>query len=173
MTVPPLSSIFDLSDLSDAGAEIAVRPNAEQRARLAGWAGVDAVDRFDATVSLKRRTQNRFAYDATLDADVVQSCVVTLEPVRSHLALTVSRALHLSHFPARAGIAADELSPAADEGPEEIEDPRYDLAAPLLEEFVLAIDPYPRARGVVFRQEPEQAPQESPFAALKALKRGS
>ena len=45
-----------------------------------------------------------------------------------------------------------ELSPAAggDDVPEEIDSTRYDLVAPLLEEFSLAIDPYPRAPGVAF-----------------------
>jgi hypothetical protein len=42
-----------------------------------------------------------------------------------------------------------------------------------MEEFLLAIDPYPRAPGVAF-QPPEgvNEPPESPFAALKGLKSG-
>jgi uncharacterized metal-binding protein YceD (DUF177 family) len=68
-----------------------------------------------------------------------------------------------------------ELSPSAgdDAVPEEIESPRFDLAAPVLEEFLLAINPYPRAPGVVFEApaEAEEKP-ESPFAVLKGLKRG-
>ncbi len=58
-----------------------------------------------------------------------------------------------------------------DEGPEEIDSLTYDLAAPLLEEFVLALDPYPRAPGVEFAAPPEpEEPKESPFAVLKSLK---
>ena len=42
---------------------------------------------------------------------------------------------------------------------------------PLLEEFVLAIDPYPRAPGVEFAAPVDAEPRpESPFAVLKALK---
>ena len=48
---------------------------------------------------------------------------------------------------------------------------RYDLAAPLLEEFLLALDPYPRAPGVVFESpETGEVPPPNPFAVLKALK---
>jgi uncharacterized metal-binding protein YceD (DUF177 family) len=161
--------MFDLSDLSDAGAEVTIRPGTEQRARLADWAGVNAVDDFAAQVTLRRRSANRFSYEAELTADIVQSCVVTLEPVPSHLALRVGRTLHLTRLPQ--GIsAADEQSPASDEGREEIQDSHYDLAGPLLEEFLLAIEPYPRCPGVVFEPPADAARPESPFAVLKTLK---
>jgi len=75
--------------------------------------------------------------------------------------------------PPSAHIAQYELAPGADEGPEEIQDPHYDIAAPVLEEFVLAIDHYPRTPGVVFETPPETEPKESPFAALKSLKSGN
>jgi hypothetical protein len=167
--IPPLSSVYDLSKLSEAGAEVVIAPNAGQRARLAEWAGVDAVEHFEARIVLQRRSANRFAYEAAVAADVVQSCVVTLEPVYSHLAFNVERQLHVSKRPA-AGRLKHELTPDADEGPEEIQDSRYDLAGPLLEDFALAIDPYPRARGVVFEPPADPEPRETPFAVLKPLK---
>ena len=170
MIPPPFSRTYDLADLSDAGDEVVIAPDADQRARLAEWAGVDAVDSFEARVTLRRRSADRFDYDAVLSADLVQSCVVSLQPVRSHLTLDVSRALHLFKFPASAKIAQHELAPASDEGPEEIKDRQYDLAAPLLEEFALAIDPYPRAPGVVFEASTDGDATESPFAVLKGLK---
>lgn len=170
---PPISRIFDLSTVSDAGAEVTIVATQEQRKQLAQWAGVVAVDRFEARVHLERPSVNRFAYEADLEADLVQSCVVTLEPVASPLHVDVSRALHLSKYPAKAKVSADELSPTADERPEEIQDSRYDLAGPLLEEFVLAIEPYPRAAGVAFEPPEEREPAESPFAVLKAIKSGN
>ncbi len=97
--------------------------------------------------------------------------MVTLEPVRSHLALDISRALHLAKFPASAKLAPQELSAASDEGPEEIQDSHYDVAGPLLEEFALAIDPYPRCPGVAFEPPADQDIAESPFGILKSLKR--
>jgi hypothetical protein len=95
--------------------------------------------------------------------------VVSLEPVRSHLALEVSRELHLSRF-TRTGNSGRHESAYPENGLEEIEDSRYDLFAPLLEDFALAIDPYPRAPGVVFEAPRDLEAPESPFAALKPLK---
>jgi len=170
MKPPSFSHIYDLAHLSDAGDEVIIAPDAEQRARLAEWAAVDSVDTFEGRVTLRRRSAGRFDYDAVLTADIVQSCVVSLQPVRSHLTLDVSRHLHFSKFLASAKIAQHELAPESDEGPEELEDSHYDLASPLLEEFALAIDPYPRASGTVFEPPPDKDAGESPFAVLKRLK---
>jgi hypothetical protein len=65
------------------------------------------------------------------------------------------------------------ILPGDDDLPEEIESLHFDLAGPLIEEFLLAIDPYPRAPGVAF-QAPEGmgAKPESPFDVLKRLKSG-
>jgi hypothetical protein len=61
-----------------------------------------------------------------------------------------------------------------EEGPEEIDSLHLDLAGPVLEEFVLSLDPYPRRPGVEFAPEsPDSAPRESPFAVLKGLGQGS
>ena len=172
MTSPPLQHFYDLGDLSAAGAEIVGSAKSADLPLLAKWAGVDAVERFEGRVELRKLSAHRFSYDATLAADIVQSCVVTLEPVRAHLERKFSRTLHLSQAPRRSAEPEPAWSPADDEGPEEIESLRYDLGAPLLEEFVLAIDPYPRAPGVAFAPPPEEAARaESPFAVLKSLKK--
>ncbi len=65
------------------------------------------------------------------------------------------------------------LDSAEEEGPEEIESLHYDLAGPALEEYVLGLEPYPRAPQV-WNFSPRrwlEAP-ESPFAVLKGLKPG-
>lgn len=168
---PPLQHIYDLGDLTNAGAEVTVAAGPEELAALGPWSGVDSVTRFSAEVTLRRMTQMRFNYEANLTADVVQSCVVTLEPVASRISRQIARELHLA--PRLPEPEAGELTLAAgdDDVPETIQSLDYDLAAPLLEEFVLAIDPYPRKAGAAFDPpvEPE-APQSSPFAVLKALK---
>ncbi|HEX3943991.1 MAG TPA: hypothetical protein VHW69_07885 [Rhizomicrobium sp.] len=171
MKPAPFSVIYDLSDLSNGGAEISISATDEQRARLAEWAGIDSVEKFKAQVALTRMSATRFGYEAALSADVTQSCVVSLGPVHSQVALDVSRALHLTKIPPRAQVAVHELSSTANEGPEEIQNSHYDLAGPLLEEFLLAIDPYPRASGVVFEPPQDRDASDSPFAVLKPLKK--
>lgn len=168
--IPPLQHMFYLGDLSQAGATVTVKPEPGDLPRLAAWAGVQAVKAFQGIVSLRRISTTRFGFEADLAADVVQACVVTLEPVESRIARHIVRELHLVQ---RAPMEAGELTLAAgdDDVPETISSLDYDLAAPLLEEFALAIDPYPRKAGATFAPpaDPEES-QESPFAVLKSLK---
>lgn len=170
-TALPIERIYDLATLSEAGDEVQIAPSAEDLARLAQWAGVDRVERLEGKISLRKLSPSRFAYDAVLSADVVQSCVVTLEPVKSHIARSFGRTLHYtSGRPLR---DEGELTLAAgdEDAPDEIASTRFDLAGPLLEEFSLAIDPYPRVPGVAYDPPAEAAnPDGNPFAVLKQLK---
>jgi hypothetical protein len=174
----PLERFVDLSALSQAGAEIIIAPGDEDLVRFAEWAGVDAVERFEAIVKLKKLSQTSFAYSADFKTDVVQACVVTLEPVTSHIERQFARELHLASGKTVRLDATSDFDPAlplsTEEAPEEIASPRYNVAAPLLEELVLSIDPYPRCEGVEFSEprDPVEKP-ENPFAVLKTLaKRG-
>ena len=175
---PPLERFYDLADLSEAGDEVRIVAGPDDLLALARWAGVDKVERFEAVVTLSRLSPSRFLYKADVLADLVQSCVVTLEPVTSRLERHFTRTLnllprHARPRPEEEGGGALTLAAGEDEAPEDIESPRYDLAAPLLEELVLGVDPYPRAPSVEYTPPQDAAAtRESPFAALKRLKEG-
>ncbi len=169
----PFERDYDLGDLRRGEEEIRVQAQGDDLARIAAWADVRAVEAFGSTVRLRKHSATRFALDAVLEADIVQDCVVTLEPVRTHIERPFHRELHLAESIRLKPNESIPLTASAgdDDVPEEIDSLTYDLAAPLLEELVLAIDPYPRAPGVEFAvpAEPELKP-ESPFAVLKSLK---
>ena len=170
---PPIERFYDLNRLSDAGYETTIALGPDERAELADWAAVVGVDRFEAKISLKRLSATRFTYTAHLETEITQGCIVTLEPVTSFIALDFTRNLHLVPQLRKMIDLSGELAPAAgdDDVPEEIDRTRYDLAAPLLEEFSLAIDPYPRAPGVAFDAPvKEKDTKENPFSVLKSLK---
>ena len=108
---------------------------------------------------------------ARWQADVVQTCGVSLEPFDTALK---------GEFNVR---VAPPDSPAADQGETEVsidpegEDPPdildgddLQIGGYLVEHLALEIDPFPRKPGVAFVPPPEEAPP-SPFAALLALKR--
>jgi len=173
MKAPPLQQFYDLADVSEGGVEVAVRAEAIQRDALAKWAGVEKVESFVALVDLRKSGPRRFSYAARLTADIVQTCVVTLEPLSVRLERDIARTFELAQGRSRPRLEDPPVwTPEDDEEPEKVETSRYDLAGPLLEEFVLAIDPYPRAPGVAFELPvPEDNPPESPFAVLKELKK--
>jgi len=170
----PFTHPYNLNRLGQAGDDIAVATTDEDRAALARFAEVLRVEAFAGRVVLQKLSPNRFRLDFTLTADLVQACVVTLAEVPAHIERQFTRELHFSPALRRSLVPApvEEVVLEGDE-PEEIDSLHYDLAAPLIEEFLLAIDPYPRAAGVEFRPpgEGDKAP-ESPFAVLKGLKSG-
>ena len=172
--VMPFSHDYNLGRLGRAGDRVAFSARDDELRQIAAWAAVRAVESFSATIELQKLSATRFSYDATLRAEIVQNCVVTLDPVRSTIERVVHRELHLAesrHPPVDGEVVVDPVSDDEDVV-EEIASPHYDLATPVLEELILAIDPYPRAPGVAFAapEDPEAKP-ESPFAVLKNLKK--
>ncbi len=168
---------YNLARLGNAGDEVQVCADPAQRAAISKWADLLAVEKWDARVQIKKLVPNHYGLDFHLVADVIQSCVVSLEPVPGHIERSFSRELVFvgapRHRPAQAE-SETVIDASEEEGPEEISSLQVDLAAPLLEEFTLALDPYPRRPGVEFTPQTEPSGGlESPFAALKALKPGS
>ena len=171
LPTPPMTRFINLSDLTPTGSRIDVTAGPEELEKLSRWADVVAVKAFGAKVDVRKLSLTQFHLAAELTADLEQRCVATLEPVFSHIDWIFARELHYMRRPPGEG---GELTLAAgdDETPDEIYDLHYDLAAPLLEELSLAIDPYPRKAGATF--EPPAAArlaEQGPFAALKSLKK--
>ena len=171
----PLSHPYNLARLGNAGDVVTFSADDAQRQAIARWVDVLSLERLDVQVTIKKLGPVRFGLDFKLGADVTQACVVTLEPVPARLDHRFHRELHFAgtarHKPADESAADVVLDSLEEEGPEEISSLHYDLAAPVLEEFVLSLEPYPRRPGVEFAPPSDgfQAP-ESPFAVLKSLK---
>jgi uncharacterized metal-binding protein YceD (DUF177 family) len=170
----PLTQSYNLARLGNAGDEMRFAADATALAQIARWTGVQSVEKFEVRAELKKLAPNRFGLTFHLLADVIQSCVVTLEPVAGHIERSFSRELIFAGAQRHKPLPAESetlLDASEEEGPEEIQSLHIDLAAPVLEEFVLALDPYPRVPGVEFApKSPDSKPPESPFAVLKDLK---
>jgi len=178
----PFSQSYNLARLGNAGDTVRFEADEAQRAAIAKWAGILSLEKFQTGVEIKKLAPNRYGLAFHLTADVTQSCVVTLEPVPGNLDKRFTRELVFVGAQRAKGREATDSLPGPDvvldagqeEGPEEIDNLHLDLAAPVLEEFSLALDPYPRRPGVEFAPKSldSEAP-ESPFAVLKGLKQGS
>jgi hypothetical protein len=168
----PLSHVYNLARLGNSGDEVRIEADETQAAAVAAMAGILSITRLVAVVDLKKTTSSRFLLAYRLEAEVAQACVVTLEPVVAVIDRIFSRELHFMGTGRRAPeVAYLGISDQEEDEPEEIESLHYDLAAPLLEEFLLALEPYPRCPGVEFDPAAHaDAPLESPFAILKSLK---
>lgn len=172
--VPEFSRIVNVDSL--AGDEVIqdIEANAVERAALAARFGLLALDKLTAVVRLTRLRGRQIRLDGEFAADVVQSCVVTLEPVKSRVAgpftVTFAPAAELDAGPDL------DLSPWAEDLPEPLEGDTIDIGETVAQFLSLALDPYPRRRGVEFTaaEYPGPAPvspENGPFAALARLRK--
>ena len=177
----PLSHSYNLARLGNAGDEVHFAASENERGAGAKWAGVLSVEKLEVRVQIKKLAPDRFGLAFELAAEVTQACVVTLEPVPGRIQHSFSRELiftgpsrHRPEQPKNKGESEGVLDlnlEEAEEGPEEITSLHLDLAVPVLEEFILSLDPYPRCPGVEFTPKTgDSDPPQSPFAVLKGLK---
>ncbi|MFZ1990920.1 MAG: DUF177 domain-containing protein [Alphaproteobacteria bacterium] len=165
--VVPFSWIVPLTDLPPAGREISRTLNEAECALLAKHAGIEAVSALAAKGQVKPWA-NGIEVEVSFIADVVQACVVTLEPVPDHIKGAFARRYLPGLDEAESG--AIDLSPDEQEPPEPLVGDAIDLGPTLAEELILALNPYPRAPGAAVQEQAHDTAGASPFAVLERLK---
>ena len=110
-----------------------------------------------------RRTGSVIEGQGCLHADVVQTCVVSLEEFDAR----VEERFVVHWVPV--GQESDDMDP---EAPDEIgyENDTIDLGEAAVQQLILALDPYPHAPGASL-PETASEPGMSPFASLSARRR--
>ena len=170
--ISEFSRPIDLARLGDMENVIDIEASGAERAALAMRFGLIAIDSLRAALTLRRiRGGAAVKLAGRFIADVTQSCVVTLEPVRQH----VEEDFEVVY----AGDAAHEesaIGPASDiELPEPLPDGPLDVGEAVAQQLSLSLDPYPRAPGAELKgQGPaEDGETAKPFAALGKFRKSS
>lgn len=149
--------------------------DAADRAAFAARIGVEAVSAFDLDLAVTPYRGDGLKVEGRVRAKVVQTCVVTLDPVEN----VIDEAVEATFRPEQA--LKPHIVRDAEEGPAidasvAADDPlvggAIDAAAIAAEFLALGVDPYPRKPGVSF-EPPTAGPEASPFAALSRLRRPS
>lgn len=168
----------DISRLPAKGTEICFTADPDECEWLAAEHNVETVRSFAAEFRLQPWRKMGARLTGTVEADIVQNCVVTLEPVENRICERVD----ISFLPARErdhkrrndGEEAFLVDPEGPDEPELLESNTIDIAAIAIEHFALGIDLYPRKPGITLPDAPEsdspgEAPKEaaSPFAVLR------
>jgi len=147
--------------------------NAE-RAAMAEIAGLREVLSASASFDMALKRGGRVHLTGRVRARIVQTCVVTLDPVENEideqidLIFAPPEQISLLFEPVEEAAESDGEIP---DPPEPIINGVIDLGRLATDALFLAIDPYPRKPGAVFEPQVEAAdPEDHPFAALKALR---
>ncbi len=141
-----------------------------EREALARRFGLEALDSLTANLRIKRVGRSVVRLDGDLAAEVTQSCVVTLAPVKSRIAESFTQ---LYAPPGPAPEAEVVIDVEAEDLPETLHGEVLDLGEAVAQQLAVAIDPYPRAPDARLEAggPAKDAGEASPFAALAALKR--
>jgi len=161
-----------IDDVPPDGRDYPFAAGEGERAAIAQALGLVAVPRLDARLNVRRIAGDGLRVTGEVSATVVQTCVVTLDPVENE----VDEAVDISFLPS-ADVDPDdadadaEADPEAPDPPDPLVNGRIDLAALAVEFLQLGLDPYPRKPGVEFQPPADGDQVESPFAVLASLKR--
>lgn len=171
---PEFSRIVDQAALAALPVHRTIQATEAERQALARRFGLVELPALGADVTLSASPGGQVRLDGVLKARVVQSCVVTLEPVPAEI--DESFTLFYAEAAAPTGHSID--LPIEDEAwPEPIVDGAIDIGEAVAQQLAVSLDPYPRAPGAALDQrydaDAEPAPaRANPFAEL-ARKRGS
>jgi hypothetical protein len=169
------SHLVDKDKLDENEREIVILLDTEARQRFCGHLDVLEINDWSGTAWLRRSVDGLgVALRVTFSANVVQSCVVTLEPVCNR----VQHSFTNLYLPEERIDAAEDgedgelvVDVEGDDFPEILRDDGVDIGVAVVEQFALILDPYPKGPGAVLERGADMdgaAEEESPFAVLKS-----
>lgn len=189
LTEQEWSHFFDVEDLESKPERLTIEASDEELEDMARRLQIPAIKSATADLVLKREQGGRVIYvSGEFKALIVQTCVVSAEPVETELSEPVEgwfadKDKTVSFASAKRDREADKSNNLEVELMEEREDPEavlngaIDLGELVTQHISLALPPYPHKEGTVFEhgdenvQINEDSPlRKNPFEALKDWK---
>ena len=103
--------------------QIVIDADDAERQALADYLDIPEVRSLKAKVTLRGEPGRTFVLEGTVDADLTQSCVVTLNPVETHIAGPIRRVFR--DFPEES--EDPEMDPFDEDAPDEVEGGQIDV----------------------------------------------
>jgi uncharacterized metal-binding protein YceD (DUF177 family) len=173
MNVKSFSYTVVANDIPAKGRQYRFEADEEQRRALAEALGIPDVQAFAGEFEVRPVRGQSYSVRGRIRATVVQTCVVTLDPVPQEVVEEVDVTLMRAEDVDPASRGKEDLVDAVEtEGPEVFHRGRIDLGVIAAEHLALGLDPYPRSPGADFASHIEDDSQlrPSPFAGLAELK---
>jgi uncharacterized metal-binding protein YceD (DUF177 family) len=178
-----LSRPFSVAKVPEEGETFHLEATPEERAALARRFDLVELPSLEADGEILAFDHGRRArVEGVIRARVVQTCVVTLDPVPARIEDSFVRTY--TSTPARPSGVEQEmvLDLDAEDPPEPLEGGVVDVGEAVAETLGLALDPYPRAPGAGLGEggisagstpegpgDPPEKKRESPFSVLRGL----
>lgn len=168
-------------NLPQKGLAVTIKANERECAALARDHGLEAVKSFDAEFQIMPWKKRGVKVHGRIVAQVVQTCVVTLDPLEAGIAEKVET-IFVPEDSSLARIRLDEsgemlIDAEGPDMPETFSGDHIDIGAVAEEFFELCLDPFPRKAGlpdeIISVESGEETLEKpvSPFAKLADLKK--
>jgi uncharacterized metal-binding protein YceD (DUF177 family) len=166
---PELSRPVAVDKISAGGADEKIVADKDERALLAERFGLIELPKLEAQLTVRPTRGGRmFEVKGAMQADVVQRCVVTLEPLPARIEQEIKVLYAAPEFLEAEGVHEVDMEA---EDVEPIADGIIDLGELLAQSLGIALDPYPRKPGVAYVEKEYGEGEETanPFAKLSLL----
>jgi uncharacterized metal-binding protein YceD (DUF177 family) len=173
------SYLVKVGHISANPVQVHVEADERERAGLADLWRVEGVNSLAADLQIARWKKDGVRIKGHVSGELVQACVVTLEPVISRIDQEIDQ-IYVPEGSKLARIVLDGagemvLDPDGPDLPETFVGDTIDAGALVAELAALDIDPYPKKPGATFSGHIESKADEdkkpSPFAVLKDWKK--
>ncbi len=165
---------FAIDDINANGSLVELEADPEERRHLAERFDLLALDRLVARLVVTRGASGiPIRVKGRLKASVVQRCVVSLEPVASE----IDEPVEAEYAPPAADGTEEIIHLDQPDPPEPLEGDSLELGELVAQHLSVALDPYPRKKGLepLDWSEPERkeggVDPDNPFSALASLRK--
>jgi uncharacterized metal-binding protein YceD (DUF177 family) len=162
---PEFSRLVPLARLGSEPFRQRIEANSDERAELARRFGLFALDRLTAAVELRRQDAENVLLEAAFEAEFVQDCVVSLDPVWG----AVAHRFSLVYGPAEAAEPATARV-GEDAAFEPLSGDAIDIGEAVAQELSLSLPDFPRRPDAVIDVPMSAEPGERSFASLARLR---
>ena len=168
----PICHVVNVRAMPRAGRSEAFEADEQARLALRDHLGIRDVRSFSASADITAWRGDGVKVEGRVSADLVQDCIVTLEPIETQVdetfeAVFVPEGSRLDN-PAMGDVQM-MVDAEGDDPPETFPGDALDLGPVWTEFLTLAVDPFPRKPGAELPSA-EGETEPSPFAALAKLK---
>lgn len=146
------------------------KAGSEELVELALLLDLQQCEQFEVLFHIRPLGQRRLHMKGRVVARIVQACIVTLDPIATHLDVPIDCEFWPEEQLAPPG-AEVVIDPAMAEPPEPITGGKLEIGRAAYEVLAVNIDPYPSKPGAKFDWESEHSPERpGAFADLARLK---
>jgi uncharacterized metal-binding protein YceD (DUF177 family) len=168
--MPEFSRLIPVDRIPETGLDERIEADESERAALAQRFDLPELRSCVGDFHITPWRRGRIHVAGTVTAEVIQRCVITLDPFPVELVFPLER------FFIAEGARRDHVEELEGDEPDIVNGGAIDLGELAAEELALNLDPYPRKPGAELaaelgsvQPENEQRSGDSPFAALRKL----